>query len=61
MYKISVYNNKKGFRYWSLLKGHRFLRNSKNHFDVLKKLDKELSLNANTNNTITSLEKPVVS
>lgn len=61
MYRISVYNNKKGFRYWSLLKGHRFLKNSKKHFDALKKLDKELSLNTNTNNAKTSLEEPVIS
>lgn len=45
MFDISRYNHKQGHRYWSFQKGRTFLKNSKQHFDVLKKLDKELVLN----------------
>ena len=45
LFDISEYNNKSGIRYWSFLKGWRFLQKSKKHFDVLKQLDKELFLN----------------
>ncbi|HYH16219.1 MAG TPA: hypothetical protein VD794_13415 [Flavisolibacter sp.] len=45
LYNISQYNHENGYPRWSLMKGHRFLQNSKKHFDVLKKLDKELVLN----------------
>lgn len=45
LYDISQYNHENGYPRWELKKGHRFLQNSKRHFDVLKKLDKELVLN----------------
>ncbi|ANE49780.1 hypothetical protein SY85_03995 [Flavisolibacter tropicus] len=44
LYDISQYNHENGFPRWSLKKGHYFLKNSKKHFKVLKKLDKELIL-----------------
>ena len=43
--EASEINNKKGHRYWSFIKGHCFFKNSKKHFNMLKKLDKELFLN----------------
>jgi hypothetical protein len=45
MYEISVSNNRKGWKYWSLLKGYKFLRDSKSYFNKLKKLDQSLVLN----------------
>jgi len=45
LYNISQYNHEHGHPRWSLMKGHYFLKKSKRHFDVLKKLDKELVLN----------------
>lgn len=45
LFNISQYNHENGYPRWSLMKGRRFLQNSKRHFDVLKKLDKELVLN----------------
>lgn len=45
LFEISEYNCEKGIKYWDLAKGYKFIRNSKKHFDVLKKLDKELFLN----------------
>jgi hypothetical protein len=45
MYSISQYNHNNGYPIWNWRKGHQFLKNSKKHFDVLKKLDKELVLN----------------
>jgi hypothetical protein len=45
MYEISCDNSKNGIKYWSLLKGYRFLQNSKQYFNRLKQLDKELDLN----------------
>ncbi len=44
MFEASEINHKNGNRYWSFIKGHRFLKSSKKHFNVLKKLDKELFL-----------------
>lgn len=44
MFEISKENNNQGIRYWSFSKGQRFLKNSKSYFNILKKLDKELSL-----------------
>lgn len=44
MFEASKLNHENGYRYWGFKKGHRFLRNSKKHFNVLKKLDKELFL-----------------
>lgn len=44
LYHISKANRAKGVEYWGLNKGYRFLQNSKRHFNVLKKLDKELIL-----------------
>ncbi len=45
MYEISRDNRKKGIKYWSFLKGYRFLQNSRQYFKHLKQLDKELDLN----------------
>ncbi len=39
LYQISLYNRKQGLKPWPFMKGWRFLRNSKKHFKVLKKLD----------------------
>ena len=44
MYEISKANHASGVKYWSFQKGRRFLKNSKKHFDVLKRLDEELVL-----------------
>lgn len=44
LYTISKANREKGVRYWGLRQGYTFLQNSRRHFDVLKKLDKELVL-----------------
>lgn len=44
LYAISKANREKGIEYWSFRKGYTFLQNSKRHFNVLKKLDKELVL-----------------
>jgi len=44
MFEASEINHKEGNPYWSFMKGHLFLKNSKKHFNVLKKLDKELVL-----------------
>lgn len=44
LYCISKANRAKGIEYWGLMKGYNFLQHSKRHFDVLKKLDKELVL-----------------
>ena len=37
--RISRYNNKKGVPYWSFMKGYRFLKESKRHFQMLEKFD----------------------
>lgn len=44
MYAIARKNRANGLPYWGFQKGRRFLKNSKKHFDVLKKLDEELIL-----------------
>ena len=44
MFDIARINKAKGISYWSFQKGRKFLKNSKQHFDVLKQLDKELVL-----------------
>ena len=44
LFDISQYNHENGYPRWGLKKGHRFLKNSKRHFNVLKKLDKDLIL-----------------
>jgi hypothetical protein len=44
LYEASACNHRNGHRYWSFLKGHRFLKASKKHFSILKKLDNELVL-----------------
>ena len=44
MFEISRINHGKGFSYWGFQKGRQFLKNSKQHFKVLKRLDKELVL-----------------
>ena len=45
LYEISRDNCKNGIPYWSFFKGYRFLQHSKQHFNKLKQLDKELDLN----------------
>ena len=42
LFEISSANCSRGVRYWDFLRGYRFLRNSKKHFNVLKRLDREL-------------------
>ena len=44
LHEASAINHRKGYRHWSFLKGHRFLKASKKHFKALKKLDAELFL-----------------
>ncbi len=44
LYRISRCNYKKGIAYWSFWKGYGFLKKSKQHFNRLKQLDKELML-----------------
>jgi hypothetical protein len=39
LYRISRINHKKGIRYWSLMKGYRFLKEAKKHFARLKDVD----------------------
>ena len=39
LYKISKLNHNNGLGYWSFKKGYRFLKNAKQHFKMLKKLD----------------------
>ena len=39
LYQISSHNHKNGTPYWSLWKGHKFLRNAKRHFKMLAKFD----------------------
>ena len=42
LYRISSYNNKNGYPYWSFRKGFSFLREAKRHFKLLKQLDNEM-------------------
>ena len=44
MFQASVLNRKKGYPYWSFIKGYSFLRNSRKHFKILKKVDERLYL-----------------
>jgi hypothetical protein len=44
MYKISEHNHHNGHPRWSLQKGHAFQAQSRKHFNILKRLDKELVL-----------------
>lgn len=44
LFRISESARKKGFRYWGLVKGYRFLQRSKKHFNRLKALDEKLVL-----------------
>jgi hypothetical protein len=44
LYEASTINHKNGHQHWSFLKGHHFLKRSRQHFNVLKKLDRELVL-----------------
>lgn len=39
LYRISVYNHRKGLAYWSFSKGWKFLRASRRHFRLLEKLE----------------------
>ena len=40
LYRISRYNYKNGIPYWPLMKGLRFLAETKKHYSVMKKADK---------------------
>jgi hypothetical protein len=42
LYRISSYNNKNGYPYWSFRKGYTFLKEAKKHFKLLKQLDTEM-------------------
>ena len=44
LYQISKANHRNGVPYWGLLRGIRFLQDSKKHFNQLKKVDSELVL-----------------
>ncbi|HVG15166.1 MAG TPA: hypothetical protein VM935_09400, partial [Chitinophagaceae bacterium] len=39
LYRISKYNNDRGFRYWEFTRGMLFLRKAKKHFKMLKEKD----------------------
>ncbi|HUS02859.1 MAG TPA: hypothetical protein VMY77_14075 [Chitinophagaceae bacterium] len=39
LYKISRYNYKQGIKYWPLVKGYKFLRDTKKHYRVMKQAD----------------------
>lgn len=41
LYKISKMNHQKGIEYWSYRKGARFSKKAKEHFRILKELDRE--------------------
>lgn len=41
LYKISRINNQKGIQYWSYKEGARFSKRAKEHFRILKQLDRE--------------------
>ncbi len=41
MFRISAYNNSHGIRYWSFRKGWQYLKQAKEHFRLIKKLDAE--------------------
>jgi len=44
LYQISKANHRRGEAYWSFMRGVRFLRASKKHFNQLKKIDRKLVL-----------------
>lgn len=44
LYTISKANREQGIAYWGPRKGYTFLQQSRRHFNVLKRLDKELVL-----------------
>jgi hypothetical protein len=44
MYQISMENRRKGMPFYSFAEGYRFLRQSKKHFRLLKKIDRKLSV-----------------
>lgn len=39
LYKISSYNNRHGIKYWPLLKGIKFLRETKKHYSIIRQAD----------------------
>jgi len=41
LYRISVYNNKKGIEYWEKNSGKKFLKNARKNIKLLKKIDSE--------------------
>ncbi len=41
LYKISRINRQRGIRYWSYREGARFSKNAKEHFRILKQLDRK--------------------
>ena len=44
LYKISKINHKNGIRYWTFMRGWKFLRNAKKHFKELKYIDSKFEL-----------------
>jgi len=42
LYRISRYNHRNGIPYWPLVKGWRFLRAAKKHYELLEKCDTEI-------------------
>lgn len=42
LYKISVYNHKKGVPYWPLKKGLNFLKEARKHFDQMEEDDRKI-------------------
>ena len=44
LYKISKMNRRSGITYWPFSTGFKFLKNAKNHFKVLRKLDTTFEL-----------------
>lgn len=51
LYEISSYNHKAGIRYWSLLKGARYLYNAKKHFRFLREYDASVVLKSTADRT----------
>jgi hypothetical protein len=45
LYRISKYNNDRGFRYWGFKRGLLFLRKAKKHFKTLKEKDQQFPAN----------------
>ena len=42
LFEISRYNNRQGVKYWSFLRGYKFLSNSKKHYRLMREADKNI-------------------